>query len=111
MLQKVHKQYIAQTHFLFHCHIKIKIPIEYGEEILDECFATYKAIDLKYNSYQKGSYFDQINKNAGQWVNVDEESIKMLKVILQVCELSNGTYDITCMPLLRLWGFYDPDKR
>ena len=111
MLPKVPKQYIAQTHFLFNCHIKIKIPIEYKEEILDECFAIYEAIDLKYNSYQIGSYFDQINIKTGQWVEVDEECIKMLKVILQVCELSNGAYDITCMPLLRLWGFYDSNKK
>lgn len=106
MLPKVPKQYLAQTEYLFHCHIKVKIPIEFGEGLLDECFELFKLIDKKYNSYQEGSFFHQINKQAGEWVKVDRECTNMLRTILQVSQLTGGAYDITCMPLLKLWGFY-----
>lgn len=110
MLQTVSKQYIAQTRHLFYCQFKIKIPLHYGEQILDSCFDLLETIDRQYNSYQPGSYFDQINKKAGTWVEVDPECIRILETILKVSELTKGSLDITCMPLLRLWGFYSKEN-
>lgn len=106
MLPTVSKQYIAQTRFVFHCHIKIKVPLDYGENILDECFELLEDIDRRFNSYQQGSYFDQINQKAGTWVTVDDECIRILETVLLVSDLTKGNFDVTCMPLLRLWGFY-----
>lgn len=106
MLQTVSKTYLAQTLFLFHCNIKIKVPVEFGELFLDECFEILEQIDLKYNSYQSGSYFQKINKNAGSWTEVDENCIEILKTLRFISECTNGAYDISCAPLLHLWGFY-----
>ncbi|WP_223609573.1 FAD:protein FMN transferase [Chryseobacterium sp. OSA05B] len=105
--QKVIKQYITDTQFLFHCHIKIKLPIDVGEKYLDECFEIMRTIDQQYNSYSEGSYFDLINKNAGNWVEVDAETITMLNHILDIQTLTDGIYNIGMIPLLKLWGFYD----
>lgn len=107
MPQKVSKSYIAQTRNLFHCHIKIKIPEYYDESILDEGFAILEAIDRQYNSYQRGSFFWNINQNAGNWVAVDEATIHMLETSLKIAEWTDGVYDATSMPLIRAWGFYD----
>jgi len=106
MPQIVSKQYIAQTRTVFHCQCKIKIPLDYGEALLDECFEILEKIDQKYNSYQAGSYFDKINKNHGHWVEVDQECTAMLQMVKLISQITNGSYDITCMPLLRMWGFY-----
>ncbi|SFU43154.1 thiamine biosynthesis lipoprotein [Pustulibacterium marinum] len=106
MPQTAYKHYIAQTRFLFHCHIKVKIPATYPEALLNDCFAMLEAIDLQYNSYQEDSLFHQINTNAGQWVSVDEVTISLLKQTIKISELTHGSYDITAMPLIRLWGFY-----
>ncbi len=106
MLPTVCKTYIAKTQFLFHCNIKIKIPESFGEVLLDECFAILKMIDLNYNSYQVGSYFHQINQQAGNWVEVDNACISMIQQLQKVSECTDGAYDISCMPLLQLWGFY-----
>ncbi|KZE73361.1 hypothetical protein AV926_18430 [Myroides marinus] len=100
------KEYITQTRFIFHCHVKIKIPLVYGEHVLNQCFDLLHDIDKRYNSYQSGSYFDQINKSSGTWVLVDQQCIELLEVLLHVSDLTKGGFDITCMPLLRLWGFY-----
>lgn len=98
--------YKAQTRFIFHAHIKIKISIFYGNELFDELFGVLEEVDRLYNSYQAGSYIDQINKNAGEFVDVDDETIKILNKVIQVSDFFDGEYDITIMPLIRLWGFY-----
>lgn len=106
MPQTASKTYLAQTGFLFHCHIKIKVPQEYGELLLDECFDLLEQMDRTYNSYQPGSYFHRINQNAGSWTDVDNACSDMLENIRFISECTKGAYDITCMPLLHLWGFY-----
>lgn len=109
MRPTVSKAYFAQTRRLFHCQVKIKIPVVYGEGLLEECFALFDQLDRRYNSHQPGSFFSRINQKAGQWVEVDEVCIGMLKQVQLIAALTNGSYDISCMPLIRLWGFYQQD--
>lgn len=106
MPQIASKTYIAQTREMFHCHIKIKVPIAYGADLIEACFSLLEEVDKKYNSHQPTSYFSRINQNGGRWVEVDEECISILKTVKCVSELTQGSYDISCMPLIRLWGFY-----
>lgn len=106
MLQKVRKQYLAQTRRIFHCNCKIKIPIEFGEQLLEKSFEILEEIDRKYNSYVSGSYFSSINEKRGSWVAVDQHCIEMISTIQKVSVITKGHFDITCMPLLKLWGFY-----
>lgn len=110
MLQKVPKQYLAQTRRIFHCNCKIKIPVEFGEQLLEKSFEVLEEIDRKYNSYVSGSFFSRINEMRGSWVTVDKDCIEMINTIQKVSVITKGHYDITCMPLLRLWGFYKEDN-
>ncbi|EGK02835.1 FAD:protein FMN transferase [Dysgonomonas gadei] len=103
--------YKAQTRFLFHAHIKIKISAFYEDDIFDELYTVLEDIDKKYNSYQPDSYIDRINKHAGHFVEVDDETVKILGQVINFCDYFDGTYDITIMPLLRLWGFYKDRQR
>lgn len=105
------KTYIAQTRQLFYCHCKIKVPLAIGETILDDCFTLMEQADRRYNSYQHGSYFDQLNRAAGSWVTVDETTIDALQTLKKISSLTDGAYAITSMPLLKLWGFYEKDKQ
>lgn len=106
MLPTASKAYITQTRQLFHCHIKIKIPIEGGEALLEDCFALLEQLDRRYNSHQPGSFFSRINQQAGYWVEVDDACIALLQQLQLISTLTAGSYDISCMPLIRLWGFY-----
>ncbi len=111
MLQTATKPFIAQTRSLFYCQCKIKVPLACGETCLDDCFALMEEVDRRYNSYQAGSYFDQINTGAGQWVPVDATTIAILQTVKKVSALTDGAYAISSMPLLQLWGFYQKDKQ
>lgn len=105
------KQYKVQTRFLFHTNIKIKIPDNYQNDVFDELFEVLLNVNKNYNSYSKNSYIDKINKNSGEFVKVDEETIAILEKIIYFSDILRGEYDITVMPLIRLWGFYKNDFR
>lgn len=98
--------YKAQTRFLFHAHIKIKVSAFYDELLFDELFGVLEDVDRQYNSYQEGSFIDKINKNAGDFVDVDDQTIDILHEVVHLSGFFDGEYDITIMPLIRLWGFY-----
>ena len=98
--------YKVQVRFLFHSDIKIKIPEIYDDSVFDKLFGILEEINKKYNSYVENSYIDKINKNSGHFVNVNGETIEMLSKIIHLSNTIGGEYDITIMPLIRLWGFY-----
>lgn len=103
--------YKVQTRWLFHAHIKLKIPVFCDEALFDEFYSILEEVDRKYNSYREDSYFDRINKDAGNFVEVDQETISILKQVIFFSEFFDGEYDITIMPLIRLWGFYKDDQQ
>jgi thiamine biosynthesis lipoprotein len=103
--------YKVQTRFLFHAPIRIKIPASCTDDQFDLLFGVLESIDRQYNSYQTGSYFDRINQQAGDFVKVDDETVRMLNEAKAISSLFDGRYAITVMPLIRLWGFYKDDIR
>lgn len=103
--------YRVQTRFLFHSHIRIKIPAACGEDQMDSLFDLLDTVDRQYNSYQSGSFFDRINKNAGSFVTVDDETVNILRQVKKISAFFDGRYAITVMPLVRLWGFYRDDVK
>lgn len=103
--------YKVQTRFLFHSSIRIKIPAICSEEQMDSLFGLLESVDKRYNSYQAGSFFDRINKNAGSFVTVDDETVRILRQAKKLSGFFDGRYAITVMPLVRLWGFYKDDVK
>lgn len=98
--------YKAQIRYLFHAHIKIKIPDFYKDSVFDDLFGVMEETDRYYNSYRENSYIDRINRNAGNFVKVNSETVEMLRKVILLSSFFDGRYDITIMPLIRLWGFY-----
>ena len=98
--------YKVQVRFLFHSDIKIKIPEIYDDSVFDRLFGILEDVNEKYNSYTKNSYIDKINKNNGHFVKVNDDTINILSKIIHLSNVIGEEYDITIMPLIRLWGFY-----
>lgn len=78
---------------------------------MDSLFGLLESVDRRYNSYQTGSFFDRINKNAGSFVTVDDETVRILRQAKKLSAFFDGRYAITVMPLVRLWGFYKDDVK
>ena len=98
--------YKVQVRFLFHSDIKIKIPEIYDDSVFDDLFGILEDVNKRYNSYSENSYIDKVNKNSGYFVKVDIETVEILRKIIHMSKIIGGEYDITIMPLIRLWGFY-----
>ena len=96
----------VQVRFLFHSDIKIKIPEIYDDSVFDDLFGILEEVNKRYNSYSENSYIDKINKNSGHFVKVDIETVEILRKVIHLSKIIGGEYDITIMPLIRLWGFY-----
>lgn len=99
--------YKAQTRWLFHAHIKIKLSAFTDDALFDELYGVMEEVDVRYNSHRNGSLTDSINKRAGAFVECDTTLTQLLARLKELSDDLEGEYDITVMPLLRLWGFYN----
>jgi thiamine biosynthesis lipoprotein len=80
-------------------HIKYK----YHKDLGNEIFARLDSFDLSLNPFNKKSILYQVNHN--EEVEVDDWFITVFNKAKEISELSGGAYDITCAPLVNLWGF------
>lgn len=103
---RTNRLYKTRSRFIFHTHMRIKLPVSYPDSIFNELFPVLESVDRKYSSYRQGSYIDRINKYAGRYIEVDDELLEILNLIIRFSDYFDGKYDITVTPLMRLWGFY-----
>jgi len=80
-------------------HIQYKFNRILDKEIQD-CFDKF---NLSLNPFNKESIIYKVNNNEP--VEVDDWFISVFNKAMEVAEISGGTYDITCAPLVNLWGF------
>jgi thiamine biosynthesis lipoprotein len=80
-------------------HIKYK----YNRALDDEINACLNKFDLSLNPFNKKSIIYKVNNNEP--IEVDDWFITVFNKAIEVSEISGGTYDITCAPLINLWGF------
>ena len=79
--------------------IKYKYNRILDKEIKD-CFDQF---NLSLNPFNRESIIYKINNNEP--AEVDDWFITVFNKAMEVSEISGGTYDITCAPLINLWGF------
>ncbi|MDR1653174.1 MAG: FAD:protein FMN transferase [Prevotellaceae bacterium] len=101
--------YKSQTRFMFHSHVKIKLPAFYPDNLFDSLFAVAENFDKNYNTFSKNSFLDKINKNSGSFTDVDTQTVDLLQSVIALCNNFDGEYDITVMPLLRALGFFESE--
>ncbi|GHT63000.1 FAD:protein FMN transferase [Bacteroidia bacterium] len=80
-------------------HVKYKYHSDLDDEIKD-CLNRF---DMSLNPFNKKSIIYKVNNNEP--VEVDDWFIAVFNKAMEVSEISGGTYDITCAPLINLWGF------
>ncbi|MDD6210713.1 MAG: FAD:protein FMN transferase [Bacteroidales bacterium] len=80
-------------------HIKYKSPHSLSKEIQEELLR----FDASMNPFNKESIIAKVNNN--QPVEVDECFTTVFDKAMEVSANTNGVFDITCAPLINLWGF------
>lgn len=102
--------FVEENRSFFKSAVKIKLPERSKKKLFDESFKILEAVDNKYNSYSTSSYIYNINMNAGFYTDVDKTTTFLLEKIKEYSDILEGEYDVTIMPLLKLWGFYSNDN-
>lgn len=95
------KQYFEESGSVFHTIYHIKYE---GSEILTEKIdAEFQKFNLSLNPFNPKSIISKVNRNEP--VEVDDWFIEVFNRAKEVSDHSEGIFDITCAPLVNLWGF------
>lgn len=95
------KQYFEESGSVFHTIYHIKYE---GSEILTEKIdAEFQKFNLSLNPFNPNSIISKVNRNEP--IEVDDWFIEVFNRAKEVSDHSEGIFDITCAPLVNLWGF------
>ena len=77
------------------------------EAAVDAAFDEVRRLDELLSNYQPGSQWSEVNRNAAiQPVKVSPELFQLLAACVEYSRESEGAFDITVGPLMKVWGFY-----
>jgi thiamine biosynthesis lipoprotein len=77
------------------------------EAAADAAFDEVRRLDELLSNYQPGSQWSEVNRNAASRpVKVSPELFDLLSACLEYSRESEGAFDITVGPLMKVWGFY-----
>jgi thiamine biosynthesis lipoprotein len=80
---------------------------EQMEAAVEAAFNEVKRLDGMLSNYRPGSDLSEVNRNAAERpVKVTPELFELLTKCLEYSRASEGTFDITVGPLMKVWGFY-----
>lgn len=80
-------------------HMKYRYSSDLGEEI----YACLDSVDASLNPFRPQSVIYKVNHNEA--VEVDERFVAVFNKAQEISRISGGYYDMTCAPLINLWGF------
>jgi FAD:protein FMN transferase len=85
----------------------------YGEDrfkedaAIDDAFEEVRRLDHLLSNYRPDSELSVLNRQAGdEPVKVSEELFNLLAACQEYSRQSDGAFDITVGPLMKVWGFY-----
>ncbi len=78
----------------------------------DQAFEEVRRLEAMLSNYRKESEWSEINRYAADRpVVVSDELFRLLSDCIDYSRKSQGTFDITVGPLMKLWGFYKGSGR
>lgn len=80
-------------------------------EAIDKGFETCDNYEKLLSKTIEGSDIDRINRAKGEFVEVDEHTVDLIKTGIKYGELSGGAFDITVGRLTDLWDFHANEPR
>ena len=84
-------------------HTPYHIKFQYTESLEEEIDAQLDYFYHLFNAFDSTSVISRVNR--GESVEVDTLFQKVFNRAQEVAALTDGAYDITCAPLINLWGF------
>lgn len=78
------------------------------ENAIEAAFDEIRQVEQLMSVHDKHSQLSALNRAAGeQLVRVDGRVLEVAEAAMKYGRLTDGMLDVTVLPLMRLWGFYD----
>lgn len=82
-----------------------------AEAAIDRAFGVIDRFGEKIDFFKSTSELSEINRNAGiRPVKVSPETFEVIEAAIRTARLSDGAFDPTIGPIIRLWDFYHKKK-
>lgn len=75
------------------------------EAVIDKAIDRVMEIDRRMSAYRDDSEIALLNQNAGNgYVPLSKDTLSLLQLSTEISQQSDGAFDITVHPLVKLWG-------
>ena len=102
--------FISKNTIMMDTIVSIKI---YDDNVKEDIFVGIIAyiadLENKLSFSIEGSDIWNINKNAGKWIEVSDETIELINKSKEISQISSGYFDISSGPLIDLWHISPPE--
>lgn len=107
--------YFERTVFLLGTMINLKIWGGDGEEAIEEAIDKLNYIEDNMSAFKENSDIGKINSSKGETVLVSKDSFDLIRKTIEYSDITEGAFDPTIRPLVKLWGIgakddYIPEK-
>ncbi len=99
------------TQFMMDTIVEIRAIGTNPEDAIAKAFAEIARVEQLFSRYLPSSDVSKINEQAGEWVTVSHETIKVIEQGITYGIATNGAFDITIGSLVTLWGFGTSTQR
>lgn len=96
-----HSDYTKLTGEVFHTYFSIQYDL--SEDYSQAIDSTFHAFSHSLNPFDSTSLIAAINRNESQ--TTDTMLREVFRQAVEISEHTGGSYDVTCAPLINLWGF------
>ncbi len=77
-----------------------------AQSAIDGAFSLCAALDKTLSRTQEASDISRINRAAGEWTEVSDDTVRLISEGVRYSELSGGDFDITIGGVTSLWDFH-----
>lgn len=93
------------TEIFFSIKVDEKCTKELADSLITHAYREIKRIENSYSRWSESSITEEINRNSGvKSVIVPDEFFDLLQKIMETSKKTDGIFDITVCPLVKLWN-------
>nr|WP_302598457.1 FAD:protein FMN transferase [uncultured Cellulosilyticum sp.] len=103
---------LRRTEFMLGTTVSISLYDHQSEQILDKAFNRIAQLEDTLSINKTGTLLDKVNQEAGKSpVQVDADTLDVIQKGLTYSALTEGSFDITVGPIVKLWNIGFPEAR
>ncbi|MCT8978614.1 FAD:protein FMN transferase [Clostridium sp. CX1] len=103
---------MTETEFLMGTIIKVSLYDKKNEDVMNKAFDRIRQIESEVSINKEGTELDRVNAGSGkEWVKVKDDTFTIVKKGLEYSKKTEGTFDITVGPIVKLWSIGLPEAK